>query len=347
MTIKVYYYFIILLGLLCSCNTGINKETIEKKENQLKALIIDGENNHGIWPKTTMMMKEFLEETGMFRVDISRKAYTWQGGAHNVKDLDSITQLLTMFPLKNAKYTIVREPQEDPAFAPNFAEYDVIISNLGWKATDWPEKTKQEFENYMKNGGGLVVIHAANNSFGNWQAYNDMIGIGGWGGRNTASGPYVYYDTNEKLQYDPSEGGCGSHGPQSEFLITNRAPEHPIMEGLPSSWMHAKDELYERLRGPAKNMTVLATAFSAQSKNPDNGKITGTNRHEPMLSAIEYGKGRIFHSALGHMDYSMEGLGFIVTLQRGTEWAATGKVTQEVPSDLTEGNAISVRKWDK
>ena len=37
---------------------------------QLKALIIDGQNNHAVWPKSTIMMKQYLEETGLFEVDI-------------------------------------------------------------------------------------------------------------------------------------------------------------------------------------------------------------------------------------------------------------------------------------
>jgi len=194
----------------------------------------------------------------------------------------------------------------------------------------------------MAEGGGLVVIHAANNSWGDWPEYNKMIGLGGWGDRNTESGPYVYYDSLNQLQYDISEGNCGSHGPQYEYIMDTRAPEHPIMKGLPTAWLHTKDELYERLRGPAENMTVLATAYSDSEKDPDR-----TGRHEPLLLTIDYGKGRVFHSALGHMDYSMECVGFITTLQRGAEWAATGKVTQDVPDDVPGTQAVSARKWDR
>jgi type 1 glutamine amidotransferase len=43
--------------------------------------------------------------------------------------------------------------------------------------------------------------------------------------------------------------------------------------------------------------------------------------------AITYGKGRIFHTTEGHDVAAMSSKDFVVTLQRGTEWAATGKVT--------------------
>jgi type 1 glutamine amidotransferase len=87
-------------------------------------------------------------------------------------------------------------------------------------------------------------------------------------------------------------------------------------------------------------MQVLATAYAAPDKN-------GSGRHEPMMMTIEYGKGRVFHTPMGHADYSMECVGFIVTLQRGTEWAATGKVSQsEIPSDFPTPQQARQRDFD-
>jgi len=164
-----------------------------------------------------------------------------------------------------------------------------------------------------------------------------MIGLGGWGGRTEKDGPYVYYNLENKLKRDMSEGKGGAHGPQHEFTVRLREPDHPIVKGMPEEWMHTKDELYDRLRGPAKNMTVLATSFSAKDKK-------GTGRHEPTLMVINYGKGRIFHTPLGHADYSVECVGFISSLRRGTEWAATGQVTSsKIPNDFPTKEKSSQR----
>lgn len=321
-------------------------------EKKLKALIIDGENNHGVFPMTTLMMSDFLGETGLFTVDYARTANTWQGPHYDQTALgipaEQVTILLEKYPLPNhPKTTPVAEPAPDPNFNPDFSAYDVVISNMGWKASNWPAATKVNFEKYMNSGGGLIIVHAANNSWGDWAAFNEMIGLGGWGGRNTASGPYVYFDEMGKEVRDSSEGTCGSHGPAKEYILASRSPNHPIMKGLPEKWLHAKDELYDRLRGPAKNMTVLATAYSDVEENspPWDKNTKGTGRHEPLLMAINYGKGRIFHTALGHMDYSMECVGFITTFQRGAEWAATGNVTQEVPKDFPTESKTSIRNW--
>lgn len=349
-----YFSFVVIICLLgVSCQSGKSGEGAEKESGhestKMKALIIDGQNNHGVWPKTTMMMKDYLEQTSLFEVDIARTATTYQGPHFDESiGLDDIKELLSMYPLNDGvERASTDKPTVDPSFAPKFEEYDVVVSNLGWQASDWPLATKAEFERYIDEGGGFVVIHAANNSFGDWEAYNEMIGLGGWGGRSAKTGPYVYYDQEGVLHRDTIKGQAGSHGAQHEFQLTTRASDHPIMKGLPEKWMHTNDELYDRLRGPATNMTVLATAYSDVDGNrpPWNQQSSGTGRNEPMLMAIEYGKGRVFHSALGHMGYSMECVGFTTTFQRGTEWAATGKVTQDVPTDFPEADRSSSRSW--
>jgi type 1 glutamine amidotransferase len=341
---------IIITSISVSCKSKIiNKKNTSK--SKLKVLIIDGGSSHGIWPKTTFMMKDYLEETGLFQVDINRKAFTWIGPHHDaVVGVEDINELLNLYPLKDGiKRIAVDSAKYDPDFNPKFKDYDLVVSNLGWKTSEWPEKTKTAFINYVKEGGGFVLVHGANNAWGEWKEYNKMIGLGAWGDRDEKSGPYIFYNDNNQIEKDSSDGIAGSHGPKYEFQLQTRASEHPIMKGLPELWLHSKDELYDRMRGPGKNMTILATAYSDVKENapPWDKNVKGTGRHEPMLMTINYGKGRVFHSTLGHMDYSFECVGFITTFQRGSEWAATGKVTQEVPKDFPTSESVIIRKWNK
>lgn len=318
--------FLLLVLVIGICASHVSVANPSKKV--LKALIIDGQNNHEQWPKITYMMKRYLEETGKFTVDVQRTYYTWNGG-----DLEA------KYPIKGLPATqSLPKPRMDSAYHPDFFKYDVVICNFGWNAAPWSDGTQADFEKYISNGGGLVVVHAADNSFPMWPAYNRMIGLGGWGDRTEKDGPFVYYDKDGKLVRDTSPGRAGSHGAQKEFLITVRNSKHPITKGMPLNWMHSKDEMYDRLRGPAENMEVLATAFSPKDNR-------GTDRHEPMLMTIKQGKGRIFHTPLGHVDYSVECVGFIISLQRGAQWAATGKVDIPIPADFPTETAVSQRKF--
>lgn len=271
---------------------------------KMRALIIDGQNNHGVWPKTTQMMKKYLEETGLFKVDI-------------MTTIDNGT---------------------DPDFQPTFSDYNVVVSNYNGAA--WNLDTQADFVNYVQEGGGFVVVHAADNAFSEWTEYSEMIGLGGWGGRNEQSGPYVYFDGDGKLIRDESPGGGGHHGAQHPFQIIVRDAEHPVTKGMPEKWMHAQDELYDQLRGPAEHLHVLATALA----DPSQG---GSGHHEPMIMTIDFGKGRVFHTPMGHGDDSQECVGFIVTFQRGAEWAATGNVTQAIPDDFPTADEVHSRKFEQ
>ncbi|MHC4119873.1 MAG: family 16 glycoside hydrolase, partial [Planctomycetota bacterium] len=274
--------------------------TRKNRKEPLKALIVDGQNNHD-WKSTTPVLKKLLEESGLFTADV-------------------VTS-----PAK-------KQPMD--SFKPDFAKYDVVVSN--YTGDEWPKETQDALVKYMNDGGGLVVYHAADNAFPKWKEWNEMIAVGGWGGRNEKSGPKIRY-RDGKVVLDRSPGRGGSHGPQHDFQIIVRDRNHDITAGLPEKWMHTKDELYSELRGPAKNVTVLATAYADPAKK-------GTGEHEPMLMTIRYGKGRVFHTALGHAAEQLRCVGFIVTFLRGTEWAATGQVTQmEVPDDFPTADKVSLR----
>lgn len=339
--------WILSLIIIVSACTGAQNQDLPS--SKLKALILDGQNNHYIWPKTTMMMKSYLEHTGLFDVDISRTDSIWLGIKYNPNRAVPLEGYINDFPSDSSSHVISKDPITTSNFDIDFSQYDLIISNLGAMTPDWPNNTKRKFENYVTNGGGFVLVHAADNAWGDWGEFNKMIGLGAWGDRDSISGPYVYYNDEGKIEIDPSEGISASHGNEHEYVVTSRAPEHPIMKGLPTEWLHTKDELYDRMRGPFENATILATAFSDVDKNeqPWEPVMKGTGWNVPTLMAIEYGQGRIFHATLGHFDYSMECVGFITTFQRGAEWAATGKVTQDIPDDFPSKEETASRVWNQ
>lgn len=267
----------------------------------IKVLIVDGQNNHA-WQQTTPMLQKILESTGRFKVDVATSPP--QGG-------------------------------DMSRFRPNFAAYNVVLSN--YNGDSWPPETKAAFEEFVRNGGGFVSYHAADNAFPEWKEYQRMIAVGGWGGRTTQQfGPTLRFRDGQVVR-DAAAANCGHHGNRLPFQVTVRDPKHPIALGMPAVWMHAADELYDTLCGPAENVEVVGTARS----DPAN---LGTNENEPMLMAITYGKGRVFHTTLGHDLDAIQCTGFIVTLQRGTEWAATGRVTQRIPSDFPKADQTSTRQ---
>jgi len=272
----------------------------------IKTLVVTGQNNHN-WKISHVAIKQILENSGLFTVDFA------------------------ITPAKG---------EDMSGFKPDFSAYQLVV--LDYNGDRWPAATDQAFLDFVDRGGGVVVYHAADNAFREWIEFNKIIGFGGWENRNEDDGPYMYMKDG-KLVHDNSPGRGGSHGAQHEFVLNCSNRDHPITKGLPARWLHAKDELYDRMRGPGVVKDVLFWAYSS----PDT---KGSGRDELALFTVDYGKARIFHTTLGHAGNSlddntaMQCTGFQVTLLRGAEWAATGKVTQPVPADFPTESATSFRK---
>ncbi len=259
---------------------------------KIRVLIIDGQNNHD-WRRMTPWHKAQLEATGLFIVDVST---TPSGGTGWEK------------------------------WRPEFSNYEVILSN--YNGQNWPEPVKNSFTQFVENGGGVVIIHAANNAFSGWKEYDQMIGLG-WRGSDYGNRVTVA-DDGSVVIHKPKDGPGAGHGAQWEFTVTTRDSGHAIMKGLPAKWKHGQDELYHGQRGPAENMHILATAFSDKSKG-------GTGENEPMVWWIPSGKGKIVTSLMGHVGPKTDAIqcagANLITL-RACEWAATGKVTLPVPENF-------------
>lgn len=272
---------------------------------KIRVVILDGQNNHQ-WRKTTPFVKKSLEESGRFEVDVSSflKAGDKPG-----------------------------EVEKTVPFPPDLTKYQVVLSN--YNGQPWPKEFQQTLDQAVKSGQvGLVVFHAANNSFAGWPEFNQMIGMG-W--RGNSFGDRLYLDADSKLVRVKKGAGLGAGETVGHpFRVTVRDTEHPVTKGMPREWMHTADQLVHGLRGPADNVHVLATAYSDKQKR-------GTGEHELMIWTVAYGKGRVFHTPMGHDLTSLRCVGMITTLQRGSEWAATGAVTLPIPADFPPPDKTSSR----
>jgi type 1 glutamine amidotransferase len=215
-------------------------------------------------------------------------------------------------------------------FPPDLSKYDVLLSN--YNGAPWPKEFDQSLNERLKEGKiGLSIVHAANNSFPGWKEYNLMIGMG-W--RDKGFGERLKLDDDGKeVRVPKGEDQSSGHRTTGKWPVTIRDSEHPITKGMPKEWMHNNDELYDNMRGPIENVKLLATAYSK-----------GAKAHEPMIWTVDYGKGRVFHTPMGHDANSMKCVGFATTVARGTEWAATGKVTIPIPNDFPTEKEVRLIK---
>ncbi len=300
----------VVVALLAAPASGQNLDT--KPRPKLKALIVDGANNHD-WERAMRILKAILEESGRFEVNVATS------------------------PPAGASVERWRE------WKPAFSMYDVVVMNFNGghtaKGIHWPRDLEQALEDYVSGGGGLVSYHAANNSFPDWPAYNRMIGLG-W--RNKDFGPSLIVSGEGKVVEVPKgKGRNPGHGPEHDFVVTVLNPDHPITRGMPTQWLHPHEQLTHGQHGPAQDLTVLTYAYSRD-----------TRENEVMDWVIPYGKGRVYTTMLGHLwkngpETAMRCAGFQTMLLRGVEWAATGQVTIPVPGDFPSASQIRLRPGDE
>ena len=277
----------------------------QQADGQSSVLIVDGFSNHDL-KQTSSVSRDILEETGMFSVSVSTTPSSAQ----------------------------------DPGWQswnPEFAEYDVVVqncNNINNKNLRWPTSIEKELENYVRNGGGLYILHSANNSFSEWDQYNLMIGMG-WRKKDEGDALEIS-DKGTIIRIPSGEGENTSHGARFEALI-QVLDEHVLNEGYPDSWRTPNMELYLHPRGPAKNVTVLSYA-----KDPLSG------RSWPVEWLVQYGKGWVYNSSMGHLwkgesyPESYRCIGFQTTMIRTVEWLATGKVSYPVPENFPTATSISL-----
>jgi hypothetical protein len=273
---------------------------------KIAVLIVDGMNNHD-WERGTRLMKAILENSGLFAVDVSTSPTN--------RDISAPAWR---------------------AWRPAFAKYTVVLNNFngGYHTNDtqWPRAVEADFEAFVRNGGGAVIVHAANNAFADWPAYNDMIGLG-W--RSVNFGPSLIIGPGEKIVEIPrGQGRAPGHGKEHDFQVTVLDPDHPITRGMPKHWMHPLEQLTHGQHGPAKDLHILTYAWSKD-----------VNENEPMDWVRTYGKGRVYTTMLGHLwrngpDTTLRCTGFQTLLIRGTEWAATGRVTWPIPKDFPTATEV-------
>jgi len=222
-------------------------------------------------------------------------------GRNNHKWAKTTPQLIKMYEA-NGRFTTDVCNAPDTLSVDNFMKYDVVVSNWSaWPEHDyrWPREAEEGLLKFIEQGGGFVLFHAAAATFYEWPEYQELVGS--------------------------TWGDSTQHGKIAAHKIVLTDQEHPINKCLSDFWI--TDELWVNA-GVNTGLNVLATSWS----DPSNA---GRNQNEPVIHVREFGRGRVFHNVLGHNVRAMKNSGWKTLMVRGTEWAATGKVTVPAPNVLS------------
>ncbi|MFO1447197.1 MAG: ThuA domain-containing protein [Opitutaceae bacterium] len=274
-------------------------------EPPIRVLIVDGFSNHD-WRLTTALIRGILAPTGLFTVSVSTAPAT-------------------------------REAPGWETWRPRFADYDVVIQTCNDinGGPPWPRAVQEDFEHFVRGGGGVYVWHAGNNAFADWPAYNEMIGLGwrkvnfGWALALAADG--------QTVRIPAGEGQGTGHGPRLDTVV-KRLGDHPIHAGLPREWLTPDIEVYYYARGPALNLEVLSHGYDPR-----------TRMNWPLEWTVRYGAGRVYTSTFGHVwkgdvqPDRMRCAGLHTVVVRALQWLARRDPAFPVPPDFPTAEKRSVR----
>ncbi len=175
---------------------------------------------------------------------------------------------------------------EDPKFlaSGDLNKYDAVVLHfMDWEVPDPGPKARANLKAFVENGKGMVVVHFACGAFQDWPEFKNLAG----------------------RAWDPKLRG---HDPYGKFKVEITDTKHPITKGLKS--FDTVDELYTCLAGDRKIKLL------AKSKSKVDGK------DYPMAFVFKYGKGRVFHSPLGHDAQAFANPPVAQLFRRATAWAA-------------------------
>jgi type 1 glutamine amidotransferase len=178
------------------------------------------------------------------------------------------------------------EVTEDLNFlrSPRLHDYEAVVVHFKNYDPKVPGPEGQaNLEKFVREGGGLVLVHFACGAFQEWPDFQKIAGR-------------VW---NPKLR---------GHDPRGKFQVGLVDTDHPVTRGMKS--FETTDELYTCLDGDTP-ITLLAQSQSKVDK-----------KQYPMAFVLQYGKGRVFHSPLGHdvKAFSVEAVGEL--FRRGCAWVA-------------------------
>lgn len=292
--------------------------------NRIRVLIVDGFSNHD-WPQTTSLLRGILESAAdsgkVFEVSVSTTPQA-------------------------------TDTTEWSAWRPRFAGYDVVIQTCNDNAPNgllqgvthkprWPDSVKQDFVDFVRNGGGVYIFHAAENAFVGWKEYERMVGLS-W--RDSDYGTAIRVSEDGTLLRippgdPPGQAGGTGHGNRGDVLVT-RLGDDPIHAGMPRAWLTPDLEVYYFARGPAEDVRVLA--YGRDSK-PGQGWLW------PVEWTTGYGKGRVYVSTYGHVwpgDVQPAGMRCAAVqtiVPRVVQWLAKRPVTIPLPADFPGASKVSIR----
>lgn len=152
------------------------------------------------------------------------------------------------------------------------------------------DANKRALLEFVRSGKGFVGVHSATDTFYQWPEYGEMIG--------------GYFD---------------GHPWHQEVRINVEGSAHPATAHLPPRFS-INDEIYQ-FRNWSRNQVRVLLSLDSSSVDVTKAGVNRVDRDFALAWTREYGRGRVFYTALGHEPAVWRDSRFQQHLASGISWA--------------------------
>ncbi|NQZ58747.1 MAG: ThuA domain-containing protein [Lentisphaeraceae bacterium] len=287
------------------------------------------------WDKNKSRMRELTEEDkSNIRAAVPKNAsakpkkrrkvlvfYRCEGFVHTSSSFGNFA--IQQMGKKSAAFSVDLSDQYADLSSDNLKKYDLLIFNSTSKLK-MDDKLRKSILGFIKNGKGIVGIHAATDNFSDWEEGIELMG-----------GTFNSHPWHSRAKW--------------AFKLDD--PKHVLNKAFKGQGFFHQDEIYCYRKPVSRKKNRILVSMDMTKRNtkgrvPKIPKHFGVDKAEDVDNPVSwcraYGKGRLFYTNFGHNEKTYWNVAMMKHLFDGIQYALGDLKAEDVPAAVKPEVALAV-----